>query len=97
MLIISNRRSILMSNINETSVERLPISVENVVATISDTATDTLYWSDMKVKKIMRLEKGGQPQEVSAAWEEGGGGQLLGLSVIREGIDSTHVSGTDCM
>ena len=54
-----------MSNINETSVERLPISVENVVATISDTATDTLYWSDMKVKKIMRLEKGGQPQEVS--------------------------------
>ena len=68
MLIISNRRSILMSNINETSVERLPISVENVVATISDTASDTLYWSDMKVKKIMRLEKGGQPQEVRGHW-----------------------------
>ena len=50
-------------------MERLPVSVENVVATVSDSATNTLYWSDMKVKKIMKLEKGGQPQEV----RKGGG------------------------
>lgn len=58
-LIISNRRSILTSDLAEKSLDRIPVQVENVVATVSDMKTGTLYWSDMKTKKIMRLPEGG--------------------------------------
>ena len=57
-LIISNRKSILISNLNTTSLERVPIKVENVVATASEMATGNIYWSDMHSKKIFRLKKG---------------------------------------
>ncbi|XP_015791351.1 low-density lipoprotein receptor-related protein 2 [Tetranychus urticae] len=63
-LVISNRRSILVSNLNTTSLERIPVRVENVVATGSEMATGTIYWSDMHAKKIFRLTKGSSEAEV---------------------------------
>lgn len=63
-LIISNRKSILISNLNTTSLERIPIKVENVVATASEMSTGTIYWSDMHSKKILRLKKGSTTPEV---------------------------------
>ncbi|XP_013773508.1 low-density lipoprotein receptor-related protein 2-like isoform X2 [Limulus polyphemus] len=63
-LVISNRRSILMANLNTTNLERIPIQVENVVATASDMASGTIYWSDMTLKKIYRMKKGGEPEVV---------------------------------
>lgn len=63
-LIISNRRSILISNLNTTSLERIPVRVENVVATASEMATGTIYWSDMHAKKIYRLARGSTEAEV---------------------------------
>lgn len=62
---ISNRRSILIADIHQRSLERVPVLVENVVATASDMKNGTLFWSDMKVKQIVKLEKGGQPEVVS--------------------------------
>lgn len=62
VLIISNRRSILTADLKQRSLERIPITVKNVVATTSDITTDTIYWSDMETKKIMRLKKGGEPE-----------------------------------
>ncbi|ODN01841.1 Low-density lipoprotein receptor-related protein 2 [Orchesella cincta] len=56
-LIISNRRSILLSDLLEHSIERLPVQVENVVATASDMNRGYIFWSDMKVKKIMKVSK----------------------------------------
>lgn len=61
-LVISNRRSILIADIHQRSLERVPVLVENVVATASDMKNGTLFWSDMKVKQIVKLEKGGQPE-----------------------------------
>ncbi|KAK4320926.1 hypothetical protein Pmani_008243 [Petrolisthes manimaculis] len=61
-LVISNRRSILTADLNQRSLERVPVLVENVVATASDMKSGTLFWSDMKVKQIVKLEKGGQPE-----------------------------------
>ncbi|UYV70469.1 hypothetical protein LAZ67_7003146 [Cordylochernes scorpioides] len=63
-LVISNRRSILVANLNTTSLERVPVRVENVVATASDMATGTLYWSDMMLKKILKLRKGATEPDV---------------------------------
>ncbi|RWS16465.1 low-density lipoprotein receptor-related protein 2-like protein [Dinothrombium tinctorium] len=57
-LVISNRRSILISNLNTTSLERVPVRVDNVVATASDMATNAIFWSDMHAKKIFKLNKG---------------------------------------
>lgn len=62
---ISNRRSILVANLNTTTLERVPVRVENVVATASEMSTGTIYWSDMVLKKIFRLTKGGEPEIVS--------------------------------
>lgn len=59
LLIISNRRSILTADIQQKSLERIPIAVENVVATASDMTTDTIYWSDMDTKKVMTVKRGG--------------------------------------
>lgn len=56
---ISNRRSILLSDLNEHSIERLPVLVENVVATASDMKNGIIFWSDMKLKKIFRAFKNG--------------------------------------
>lgn len=42
--------------------------VENVVATASDMKNGTLFWSDMKAKQIVKLDKGSksnEPQVVS--------------------------------
>lgn len=64
-LVISNRRSILVANLNTTTLERVPVRVENVVATASEMSTGTIYWSDMVLKKIFRLTKGGEPEVVS--------------------------------
>ncbi|KAI5717758.1 hypothetical protein M8J77_010754 [Diaphorina citri] len=57
-LIISNRHSILVADLEEKGLERVPIIVENVVATASNMHTGTIFWSDMKLKKISRLDKG---------------------------------------
>lgn len=45
-------------------LERVPIIVENVVATASNMHTGTIFWSDMKLKKISKLERGGEPVEI---------------------------------
>lgn len=58
-LVISNRRSILLSDLNEHSIERLPVLVENVVATASDMSRGIIFWSDMKLKKIFRVNRNG--------------------------------------
>lgn len=63
-LIISNRHSILVADLNDQSLERVPIIVENVVATASNMHTGTIFWSDMKLKKISRLDRGSEPVEV---------------------------------
>ncbi|XP_063382257.1 low-density lipoprotein receptor-related protein 2 isoform X1 [Cydia fagiglandana] len=61
-LIISNRHSILVADLNEQGLERVPISVENVVATDSNMHTGTIFWSDMKLKTISRLDRGSEPK-----------------------------------
>lgn len=43
----------------------MPIVVENVVATTSNMQNGTIFWSDMKLKKISRLDRGSEPQVVS--------------------------------
>ncbi len=57
-LLISNRRSILTADLNERSIERLPVNVENVVATTSDMINNVIYWSDMESKMIMKMKRG---------------------------------------
>lgn len=64
-LIISNRHSILVADLKEQGLERVPIVVENVVATTSNMQNGTIFWSDMKLKKISRLDRGSEPQVVS--------------------------------
>ena len=61
-LVISNRRSILVADLKEKSMERIPIEVKNVVATASDMNTNAIFWSDMETKKIMKLVKGKSPE-----------------------------------
>ncbi|XP_073976140.1 low-density lipoprotein receptor-related protein megalin isoform X3 [Rhodnius prolixus] len=63
-LIISNRHSILVADLKDQGLERVPIIVENVVATASNMHTGTIFWSDMKLKKISRLDRGSEPQDV---------------------------------
>ncbi|XP_075155675.1 low-density lipoprotein receptor-related protein megalin [Haematobia irritans] len=63
-LIISNRHSILVADLKDQGLERVPIYVENVVATASNMHTGTIFWSDMKLKKISRLDRGSEPQEI---------------------------------
>jgi len=60
-LLISNRRSLLVSDLKEKSIEVVPVDVENVVALASNTHTNVLYWYDMKAKKIFRKELAGTP------------------------------------
>uniref|UniRef100_A0A182SX29 EGF-like domain-containing protein n=1 Tax=Anopheles maculatus TaxID=74869 RepID=A0A182SX29_9DIPT len=59
-----NRHSILVADLKEQGLERVPIIVENVVATASNMHTGTIFWSDMKLKKISRLDRGMEPQEI---------------------------------
>lgn len=63
-LIISNRRSILVANLNTTSLERVPVRVDNVVATASNMRTLTIFWSDMQAKKIFKLNIGSSDPQV---------------------------------
>ncbi|XP_046609747.1 low-density lipoprotein receptor-related protein 2 isoform X1 [Neodiprion virginianus] len=63
-LIISNRHTILVADLKDQALERVPINVENVVATASNMHTGTIFWSDMKLKKISRLDRGYDPQDV---------------------------------
>ena len=56
-LVISNRRSILVADLKQKSIERVPVSVDNVVATTSDMAKQVIYWSDMDLKKIIKINK----------------------------------------
>ena len=56
-LVISNRRTLLTSDLQEHSLERIPVDVENVVATASNMHDDIIYWSDMSTKKIMSLKR----------------------------------------
>lgn len=63
-LIISNRRSILIANLNTTNLERIPVKVDNVVATASDMHSMTIFWSDMQAKKIFKLTKGSSEPQV---------------------------------
>ncbi|KAL7294867.1 hypothetical protein TKK_0011791 [Trichogramma kaykai] len=63
-LIISNRHTILVADLQDQALERVPTNVENVVATASNMHTGTIFWSDMKLKKISRLDKGSYPQDV---------------------------------
>ena len=60
-LLISNRRSLLVSDLNEKSIDVVPVDVENVVAVTSNTHSNVLYWYDMKAKKIFRKELPGVP------------------------------------
>lgn len=63
-LIISNRHTILVADLKDQALERVPINVENVVATASNMLTGTIFWSDMKLKKISRLDRNSEPQDV---------------------------------
>lgn len=63
-LIISNRHSILVADLQEQGLERVPIIVENVVATASNMHNGTIFWSDMKLKKIARLDRGQEPKDI---------------------------------
>ena len=45
------------SDLSEHSLERIPVDVENVVATASNMHDDIIYWSDMSTKKIMSLKR----------------------------------------
>lgn len=64
-MVISNRRSILMSNITTgISLERIPVRVENVVATASEMDTGIIYWYDMHAKKIYRMKKDTSEPEI---------------------------------
>lgn len=54
-----------MADLKEQGLERVPIIVENVVATASNMHTGTIFWSDMKLKKISRLDKSSEPKDVS--------------------------------
>ena len=56
-LVISNRRTLLTSDLSEHSLERIPVDVDNVVATASNMQDDIIYWSDMTTKKIMSLKR----------------------------------------
>ena len=47
----------LTSDLSEHSLERIPVDVENVVATASNMHDDIIYWSDMSTKKIMSLKR----------------------------------------
>lgn len=42
----------------------MPLIVENVVATASNMHTGTIFWSDMKLKKISRLDRRSEPADV---------------------------------
>lgn len=53
-----------MADLNDQGLERVPIIVENVVATASNMHTGTIFWSDMKLKKISRLDRGSEPVEI---------------------------------
>ena len=64
-LIISNRRTLLISDLHEYSLERIPADVQNVVATASNMQEDIIYWSDMDVKKIMSLKKDGESKPMA--------------------------------
>ncbi len=63
-LVISNRRTLLTADLDQKSIERIPIEVKNVVATTSDMHKNVIYWSDMDTKKIMKLKRGGGQPEV---------------------------------
>ncbi|KAK9880927.1 hypothetical protein WA026_013260 [Henosepilachna vigintioctopunctata] len=63
-LIISNRHSILIADLKEQGLERVPIIVENVVATASNMHTGTIFWSDMKLRKISRLDRGQEAVDI---------------------------------
>ncbi|KAJ8966731.1 hypothetical protein NQ317_010603 [Molorchus minor] len=63
-LIISNRHSILVADLKDQGLERVPIIVENVVATASNMHTGTIFWSDMKLKKISKLDRGSEPVDI---------------------------------
>jgi len=63
-LIISNRYTILVADLQDQALERVPINVENVVATASNMHTGTIFWSDMKLKRISRLDRGSDPRDI---------------------------------
>ncbi|XP_024940882.1 low-density lipoprotein receptor-related protein 2 isoform X2 [Cephus cinctus] len=63
-LIISNRHTILVADLQDQVLERVSVTVENVVAIASNMHTGTIFWSDMKLKKISRLDRGSDPQDV---------------------------------
>ncbi|KAF7265024.1 hypothetical protein GWI33_021687, partial [Rhynchophorus ferrugineus] len=63
-LIISNRHSILVADLKDQSLERVPIIVENVVATASNMHSGTIFWSDMKLKKISKLDRNSVPVDI---------------------------------
>lgn len=63
-MIITNRHSILIADLKEQGLDRVPINVENVVATSSNMHTGTIFWSDMRLKKISRLDREKEPKEV---------------------------------
>ncbi|GAB6028318.1 hypothetical protein CHUAL_002491 [Chamberlinius hualienensis] len=57
MLVISNRRSILTTDLETKFVFPLPVAVENVVAITSDMKNNTFYWSDMRLRKIFKNKR----------------------------------------
>ena len=63
-LVISNRRSILFSDLNgRGGIERVPVDVENVVAVASDMKRGVLFYSDMKKRGIFRVQMNSSENE----------------------------------
>jgi low density lipoprotein-related protein 2 len=76
-LIISNRHTLLVSDLEEHGIERVPADVENVVATASNMQDDIIYWSDMKTKMIMKLKRG----------KDGDKSENKAEAIIKNGVD----------
>ena len=72
-IIISNRVSMLTADLEQKSLEQIPVPVpiRNVVATTSDMARNAIYWSDMETKKINKFIKGSGDQKVEVIVSSG--------------------------
>lgn len=53
-----------MADLKDQGLERVPIIVENVVATASNMHSGTIFWSDMKLKKISKLDRNSAPVDI---------------------------------
>ncbi|RXG68268.1 Low-density lipoprotein receptor-related protein 2 [Armadillidium vulgare] len=67
-LLVTNRLSILSAELNLLSfTDRLPISAQNVVAITANMKGKTIYWSDIKLNKIMSVKEQETPTVIIAS------------------------------